>query len=147
MKSYGQKNRKCSYRLSVSCNSSLEYHNQVTIMSFNNFVVVNTEYGPVQGNKKTTILGRDYFNFQGIPYMKKPVGKLRFRDAQSPEKWTEPLDATKEPPSYCVIDFMTFQPVGQEDAAVINVYTPYVKPKAPLPVLFSIHGGGYQVSR
>lgn len=104
---------------------------------------VETEYGPLKGIKKTSILGRKYFNFQGIPYMKAPLGNLRFRDAQPPKKWSEPLDATKEPPGYCMRQFLNYKDGGQEDAGVVNVYTPYVKPDKLLPVLFWIHGGGW----
>lgn len=48
-------------------------------MVSNNFVIVNTQYGPVKGAKKVTVLGTNYINFQGIPYMKAPTGKFRFR--------------------------------------------------------------------
>ena len=108
-----------------------------------NVQIVETEYGPIKGIKKPSVLGRNYFNFQGIPYMKQPVGKLRFRDAESPEKWSEPLDVTKEPPGYCMRSFLNYSDGGQEDAAVVNVYTPYTNPKKLLPVLFWIHGGGW----
>jgi carboxylesterase type B len=109
-------------------------------------LVVLTESGPVQGLKKTSILGRDYFSFQSIPYMKAPVGKLRFRDPQPPAKWFTPLDATKEPPSYPCFDSFCQKFVGQEDAAMINVFTPYLNPIRKLPVLVWIHGGSFHVS-
>lgn len=48
-------------------------------MASNKFVIVDTQYGPVKGAKKVTILGNDYVNFRGIPYMKASTGKLRFR--------------------------------------------------------------------
>jgi cholinesterase len=48
-------------------------------MSFNSFVIVDTEYGPVKGITKGSCLGAQYVNFQGIPYMRPPVGKLRFK--------------------------------------------------------------------
>jgi cholinesterase len=48
-------------------------------MSAGKFVVVDTEYGPVKGAKKDNALGMEYVNFQGIPYMKPPVGSLKFR--------------------------------------------------------------------
>lgn len=110
-------------------------------LSTGSFEVVETEYGPIKGVKKSSVLGRNYFNFQGIPYMKAPLGKLRFRDAQPPEKWSEPLDVTKEPPGYCMRSFLNYSDGGREDAAIVNVYTPYTKPKKLLPVLFWIHGG------
>lgn len=48
-------------------------------MASNEFVFVDTEYGPVKGVNKVSVLGNNYINFQGIPYMKAPTGKLRFR--------------------------------------------------------------------
>lgn len=107
---------------------------------------IDTEYGPVQGIQKTSLLSRNYFSFQSIPYMKAPLGNLRFRDPQPPEKWLEPLDATKEPPSYPCFNTLTQKLMGQEDAAVINVYTPYLEPSKSLPVLVYIHGGSFDVS-
>ena len=74
-------------------------------MSENNFKTVSTEYGPVKGSQKSSKLGRNFCSFQGIPYMKAPVRNLRFRDAQVPESWSEPFDASKEPPSYCHSNF------------------------------------------
>lgn len=75
---------------------------------------VETEYGPVQGVQKSSALGRDFFSFQGIPYMKAPLGKLRFRDAQPPENWVEPFDASKEPPSYCNSNLFAFTLLNRE---------------------------------
>lgn len=106
------------------------------------YVLVDSEYGAVKGAHKTSVLGRNYFSFQTIPYMKAPIGKLRFRDPQPPEKWSEPLDATVSRPSYLLLNGMTMQTQGQEDAGIISVYTPYLKPNKLLPVAFYIHGGG-----
>lgn len=106
------------------------------------FSVVETEYGPVKGVLKSSDLGRDYFSFNAIPYMKAPIGKLRFRDAQPPEKWSEPLDSTINRPSYTTHNFMTKSVGGQEDAAILSVDTPYLNRK--LPVAVYIHGGGFQ---
>lgn len=104
--------------------------------------IVQTEYGPIRGVKKPSILGRNYFNFQGIPYMKAPLGELRFRDAQPPEKWSEPLDVSKEPIGYCMRSFLNYKDGGREDASVVNVYTPNTS-AATLPVLVWFHGGGW----
>jgi hypothetical protein len=46
--------------------------------------------------------------------MKPPVGKLRFRDPLTPEAWTEPFDATKEPPSYCNSNFFALLILGRQ---------------------------------
>jgi carboxylesterase type B len=104
------------------------------------FVVVDTEYGPVKGEKKESMFGLEYLNFQGIPYMAPPVGKLRFRDAQPPAKWTEPLDATKEGSPFCHFDLYTGKAIGDLDGCFINVYTRNVDSKKPAPVLVFIHG-------
>lgn len=104
--------------------------------------IVNTEYGPVQGIYRTTFAGRGYVCYQGIPYMKPPIGKLRFREAEAPDKWTEPFDATKPSPAYVNINYLTNELEGQEDAGVINVYRPDIS-KGGLPVMVYIHGGGF----
>lgn len=106
-------------------------------------VTVETEYGPIKGDQRSSVLGKKYFNFQGIPYMKAPIGKLRFRDAQPPEKWLQPIDGTKGSPAYCMRSFLNYKDGGQEDAGVVNVYTPNVKPEKPIPVMVWIHGGGW----
>ncbi|CRK93497.1 CLUMA_CG007033, isoform A [Clunio marinus] len=105
-------------------------------------VDVSTEYGTIRGCKKVSVLGRNYFNFQRIPYMKPPVGKLRFVDPQEPEKWTEPLDCTEHGPAFCNVNFLTEQYEGELDSMHVNVYTVDMDPKKPLPVMVWIHGGG-----
>lgn len=102
-------------------------------MSPSEFVVVETEYGPVQGAHKSTILGMDFINFQGIPYMKSPVGKLRFLDAQLPKKWTEPLEPREI--SYTNFNFFSNKLEGQKDAGIINVFTKNVQPEKKFPVM------------
>lgn len=75
--------------------------------------------------------------------MKAPLGELRFRDAQPPEKWSEPLDVSKEPLGYCMRSFLNYKDGGREDASVVNVYTPNTSAATPLPVLVWFHGGGW----
>lgn len=75
--------------------------------------------------------------------MKPPLGKLRFREAQSPRDWSETFDATEEGPSYCMTNFMTGKQEGQENAGTINVFTKNLKPDKLYPVMIWIHGGGF----
>lgn len=103
-------------------------------MSPSEFVVVETENGPVRGVKKSTILGMNFINFQGIPYMKAPIGKLRFRDAQQPEKFIEPFDASREL-SFPMFDYFGNKFKGQEDAGVINVFTKDASIDRKFPVM------------
>lgn len=105
--------------------------------------IVDTEYGPVKGIRKATFAGRGYVSYQGIPYMQPPLGRLRFREAQAPEKWTEPFDATKPSPAYVNVNYLTNKLEGQEDAGVINVYKPDIEQSKPLPTMVWIHGGGF----
>lgn len=108
-------------------------------------LTVKTEHGPVKGIQKFSALDRDYFSYQGIPYMKAPIGKLRFRDPQPPEKWLEPLDGSQEPPSFCFFHTLTSFKGGQEDAGILNVYVPINSSSDLLPVMTFIHGGGFQM--
>lgn len=113
-------------------------------MAPSEFKAIHTEYGPVKGVKATTILGRDYHEFLTVPFMKAPLGKLRFRDAQAPEKWTEPFDSTITRPTYTTPNFFDGSTVGTEDAGILSISTPYLDRK--LPVAIYIHGGGFQGS-
>ena len=102
--------------------------------------IVHTEYGSVEGSIRTSKLGKEFLSFQGIPYMKQPIGNLRFRDPMPPEPWTIPIDCTKDAQSYC--NFMGLK-IGKEDGAAINVYlrTDVIKNNKLLPVFVYIHGG------
>lgn len=42
-------------------------------------VIVDTNYGPVRGLKRTSVVGDQYISFRGIPYAKAPIGDLRFK--------------------------------------------------------------------
>jgi carboxylesterase type B len=91
------------------------------------------------------VLGRDYLSFQGIPYMKAPLGKLRFKAPEPPVRWTNILDATKEIPGYTQLHAFQQKIWGQENASVINVYTPAFYRTNLLPVIVYIHGGSFKV--
>lgn len=43
------------------------------------FVVAETEYGRVQGIRKTSVLNEDFIAFLGLPYATPPLGPLRFK--------------------------------------------------------------------
>lgn len=105
------------------------------MFSKSKIVNIQTEHGPIKGYKKVSVLGRDYFSFQKIPYMKAPVGKLRFVDPQPPESWCEPLDCTEQGPAFCNVNFLTQQYEGDLDAMFINIYTNNLAPTKSYPVM------------
>lgn len=94
--------------------------------------IVKTQYGPVKGVLKSTALGRTIYDFRTVPYMRAPTGKLRFRDAQAPEKWSEPLNANVPRPCYFIRNYFTKQIEGQEDAGIVSVSTPYLDRNLPV---------------
>lgn len=96
--------------------------------------------------------------FKGVPYAKPPVGDLRWRAPQPMDKWDGVYMADHYGPMACQItpgedpaDFWSkeIHPTGtefemSEDCLYLNIFTPAKKGDENLPVLFYIHGGGYQ---
>jgi para-nitrobenzyl esterase len=117
----------------------------LSMPSFADSLTVKTEQGKAQGK---TINDGKVRAFLGLPYAAPPVGDLRWKAPQPPEKWKGERDATKYG-AHCaqgrVFDDMIFEDGGpSEDCLFLNVYTPAdAKDKSKLPVMFWIHGGGY----
>ena len=114
--------------------------------------IVSTKYGPVQGAIRTTETGKGYFSFQGIPYAKPPVDKLRFRvrtsrftcarvfkfmlqDPEPPIPWVFPLNCTVEGPIFWGVSEVTGEIEGSFDALHVNVFTNNLNPATPYPVM------------
>jgi carboxylesterase type B len=105
-------------------------------MSNSDYVIVESNCGPVKGDRRKSAMGDDYVNFQGIPYMKAPVGELRFRAPEPREKWTEVFDATKDCPQYKLVNpYDNGNVFGEEDAGCVNIFTKNTKPKKLFPVM------------
>ncbi|KAJ7583674.1 carboxyesterase [Mycena floridula] len=107
--------------------------------------VVDLGYAAYAGND--TLSGSVFYG--GIPYMKAPVGNLRF---QPPQQLSETYNLFLG--SSDVVDVRNWGPLciqqpavvgfGNEDCATLNIWTPPgVKSTAQLPVYVYIHGGGY----
>lgn len=103
------------------------------------FEIVQSEYGPIRGVYKESALGTNYVSFQSIPYMKAPLGKLRFRDAQPMVKWSSPFDASVEATTYCALNFANGECEGQEDSGVLNIFTKNVTPAKLYPVIIWVN--------
>ena len=87
--------------------------------------------------------------FLGVPFAAPPVGELRLKAPIQPKVWADILQ-TKKHGDVCwqgkLMEIFTkmFAPnfTYSEDCLYLDVYSPNVSQS--LPVLFYIHGGGYE---
>ncbi|CAK1585711.1 unnamed protein product [Parnassius mnemosyne] len=107
-------------------------------------VQVRVSEGVLEGEFVENDIGGKYYSFKGIPYAEPPVGDLRFKAPQSAKSW-KGVRSAKEFGSSCTqYDLFTDKIIdGSEDCLYLNVYSPDITPRKPLPVMFWIHGGGY----
>nr|XP_033321839.1 venom carboxylesterase-6-like [Megalopta genalis] len=102
---------------------------------------VSTISGPVVGYRKS-----GYNAYEGIPYARPPVKKLRFRPPKPAKRWRLELNATQKAAD-CVQNRWTengYQVVGKEDCLYLNVYVrPQLITKPILPVMVWFQGGVY----
>lgn len=86
--------------------------------------------------------------FLGLPYAAPPVGELRWRPPQPAPHWRGTREATRYG-AHCwghEASDMVFQDGGpSEDCLYLNIFAPAsATAKSKLPVMFWIHGGGFQ---
>lgn len=123
--------------------------------------LVKTKYGTLKAVKSNA----GYSLFRGVPYAKPPVGELRWKAPEEPEKWdgirlcdrygdacaqfdrwssaTDDVTDDDEHP-YINIENYPYPPHMSEDCLYLNIYTPAVSKEDKLPVMIYIHGGGLQ---
>jgi len=105
--------------------------------------IVNTIYGPIQGN--VSYSGRA---FTSIPYADPPINELRWMKATEPTSWTSVLETKSDPPGcmqYCALPDWACPTRISEDCLYLNVFTPPVSNSSidGYPVMLFFHGGGY----
>lgn len=100
--------------------------------------------------------------FLGIPFAAPPIDALRWKPPQALPSTGEPIGAKTFAPACMQGDYivswyasliksfhgdpsLAARPVGEsEDCLYLNVWSPDLKPAAPLPVMVWIHGGSYK---
>ena len=105
--------------------------------------VAETTHGPVRGVDDGVAMA-----WKGVRYAAPPMGGLRFRAPQPPQRWTEPADASvfgtvcPQPP---VPNFpMNLGARPDEDCLKLNVWAPSgTAPGDAKPVMVWVHGGAY----
>ncbi|XP_005180039.1 juvenile hormone esterase-like [Musca domestica] len=94
--------------------------------------------GTIKGVEKRNLSNQTFAAFLGIPYAKAPLGPLRFRDPQRPDRFEGTYEAIHEGFECHSITATN----ASEDCLNLNVYTRNLQPHQPLPVVIMIHPGG-----
>jgi para-nitrobenzyl esterase len=105
--------------------------------------VVETTYGAVRGTDDGEIS-----TWKGIRYAAPPIGDLRFRVPEPPERWTEVADVTSFGPA-CPQPSFPNMPLElgapqSEDCLRLNIWASSdIEPGDRRPVMVWLHGGAY----
>eukprot|EP01084_Bolivina_argentea_P136783 240908_1 len=104
-------------------------------------VMINTKLGNIIGNVKM-INNNTVYEFLGIPYGVAPIGALRFRPCILNESWNNSTyNATTYGPK--CIQAGSHNSDISEDCLYLNIWSTNTNKNAKLPVMFWIHGGGF----
>ncbi|MFY7826188.1 MAG: carboxylesterase/lipase family protein [Flectobacillus sp.] len=107
-------------------------------------VQVNVEQGTIEGEFDVR---SNIQSFKGIPFAKPPVGDLRWKAPQAPEKWSGVRQTKKFGPRAvqpALFGDMGFRSDGMsEDCLYLNVWSPAKSNDEKLPVLVYFYGGGF----
>jgi para-nitrobenzyl esterase len=136
-------------RTAVAISLALAVVSPVTTLAANPDLVKTTD-----GQLSGVTLSSGVYAFKGIPYAAPPVGSLRWKEPQPPERWkgvrkadtfgnvcVQP-SAAKRVPNNVAVD-LPDSPKPSEDCLYLNVWTSAKGANARLPVMFWIYGGAY----
>ena len=111
-------------------------YSAVSVAGARGLETAKTESGRVSG------VGTEVRVFKGIPYAAAPVGDLRWKPPQPAPRWAGIREAAEFGPP-CPQPLLMKLPKLNEDCLTLNIWTPAHKPGEKLPVIVSIHGGGF----
>ncbi|WP_374760921.1 carboxylesterase/lipase family protein [Flectobacillus rivi] len=107
-------------------------------------VQVNVEQGIIEGEFDVR---NSIQSYKGIPFAKPPVGDLRWKAPQAPDKWSGVRQTKKFGPRAvqpALFGDMGFRSDGMsEDCLYLNVWSPAKSNDEKLPVLVYFYGGGF----
>ena len=116
--------------------------------------IVSTKYGDIEGLVTSYVNSSGLFKsvskFLGVPFAAPPIGELRFKAPEPPKEWKPNVLQAKRHGDLCWqgktlelhTKMFTKNFTYSEDCLYLDVYSPNVSQS--LPVLFYIHGGGYE---
>ncbi|GMS91542.1 hypothetical protein PENTCL1PPCAC_13717, partial [Pristionchus entomophagus] len=122
------------------------------LFSYPDSRIVETTHGKIQGRKLLYKGDKQVDAFQGIPFAKPPVGELRFKKPEVPEKWEGVKDTKTFGPRSIVGPYFNWivdrvlMGTPSEDCLYLNVFTPCWKaPEGGFPVMVFVHGGAFEL--
>ncbi len=134
-----------TFELTVTDSAGAGDTDQVTVTVNPVAARVETKSGFVQGME----LASGVAAFLGVPYAAPPTGENRWKAPLEPTPWTDVQDATSfgfacpQIQSNFAVGGALAAALTREDCLTINVWSPATAASASLPVLFWIHGGGF----
>jgi para-nitrobenzyl esterase len=99
-------------------------------------LIRDTGYGQIEGRVDK---GTGSLTWKGVPFAEPPVGELRFRAPQSPDRW-EGVLKTRRDAKKCIQRGSSGTVTGKEDCLYLNIFRPDTE-ENNLPVYVWIHGG------